>query len=46
MTGTYSGDRYDIVYLFLNETGITDPYDRYFVVHRLFEEMRKYDLID
>ena len=46
MTGTYSGDRYDIVYLFLNETGITDPYDRYFVVRRLFEEMRKYDLID
>ena len=46
MTGTYSGNRYDIVYLFLNETGITNPYDRYFVVRRLFEEMRKYDLID
>ena len=43
MTDTYSGDRYDIVYLFLNETGITDPYDRYFVVRRLFEEMEEYD---
>ena len=46
MLDTTSGDRYDIVYLFLNETVITDPYDRYFVVRRLFEEMRKYDLID
>ena len=46
MLDTTSGNRYDIVYLFLNETGITDPYDRYFVVRRLFEEMRKYDYID
>ena len=46
MIHTSSGDRYDIVYLFLNETGITDPYDRYFVVRRLFEEMEKYDYYD
>ena len=46
MLDTTSGDRYDIVYLFLNETGITDPYDLYFVVRTLFKEMEKYDLID
>ena len=46
MLDTTSGDRYDIVYLFLNETGITDSYDRYFVVRRLFEEMEKYDYYD
>ncbi len=46
MLDTTSGNRYDIVYLFLNETGITDPYDRCFVVRTLLEEMEKYDLID
>ena len=46
MLDTTSGNRYDIVYLFLNETSITDSYDRYFVVRRLFEEMEKYDYYD
>ena len=46
MLDTTSGNRYDIVYLFLNETGITDPYDRCFVVRTLLEEMEKYDTID